>query len=276
MEDIFYALVLGALQGLTEFLPISSSGHLIIVHALLAWDMGAGLTFDVALHLGTSAALLLFFWREWWQMLSRGLLFLRKGGGLAPSPHERYDHRLLFLIALGSMPAAVAGLLLDAYAEETFRSPVLASAMLVLFGLVLFVCEKLGAQRRGIEESTWRDAVWIGCAQALALVPGVSRSGVTISAALLRGFSRPEAARFSFLLATPVTVGAGVFKLLQALLAGISAAEVLVIALGMCAAAAVGWAAIRYLLHHLETHSYTPFVVYRLVVGLIALVYFSR
>src|SRR3990172_4082644 len=195
MEDLLRAAALGIVQGLTEFLPISSSGHLIITRELFGWDFADDLTFDVALHLGTILALLVYFWREWLQMLRGGL---RWGmGDRDPGKTTVYGGRLLLLLLIGSLPAAIVGLIFDNYVEEKVRSPLVVGAMLLTFGVVLFAAENLGRRLRRIDSCGWRDVLWIGSAQAGSLVPGVSRAGVTISAALSRGFRRQEAGRRS-------------------------------------------------------------------------------
>lgn len=274
MEDLLRAVALGIVQGLSEFLPISSSGHLIVTRDLFGWDFSDDLTFDVSLHLGTTVALVAFFWREWLRMLRGGLLWVANGGR-EPQSDPVYHSRLLFLLALGSIPAAAVGLVFDSYVEETVRSPLVVGVMLVAFGAVLFIAESLGSRRRGVESCGWRDALWIGSAQALSLVPGVSRSGITIAAALSRGFTRQEAARFSFLLATPVIVGAGALKVIEALADGIPREDIGTIVVGAAVAAAVGWLAIRYLLKLVQSGSYLPFVAYRVLVGAFVLVYFA-
>ena len=274
MEDLLRAAAIGIVQGLTEFLPISSSGHLIITRELFGWDFADDLTFDVALHLGTTLALLVFFWREWLQMLRGGLRWLA-AGGRDPDPVSVYGGRLLFLLLIGAFPAAVVGFIFDNWVEEKVRSPLVVGAMLLTFGVVLFAAENLGRRLRAIDSCGWRDVLWIGCAQAVSLVPGVSRAGITISAALGRGFSRQEAARLSFLLATPVIVGAGALKLGEALVDGIPSEDIGTILVGAAVAAAVGWLAIRYLLRLVQSGTYLPFVVYRLLAGVFVLVYFA-
>lgn len=274
MEDLLRAVALGIVQGLTEFLPISSSGHLIITRELFGWDFADDLTFDVALHLGTTLALLVFFWREWLLMLRGGLRWLT-GGGRDPDPVSVYGGRLLFLLLIGAVPAAVVGFIFDNWVEEKVRSPLVVGAMLLTFGVVLFAAENLGRRLRAIDSCRWRDVLWIGCAQAVSLVPGVSRAGITISAALGRGFSRQEAARLSFLLATPVIVGAGTLKLGEALVDGIPSEDIGTILVGAAVAAAVGWLAIRYLLRLVQSGTYLPFVVYRLLAGVFVLAYFA-
>jgi undecaprenyl-diphosphatase len=260
------ALVLGILQGLGEFLPISSSGHLIVFPWLLGWDVQS-LSFDVALHVGTLAAVLWAFRRDWaaiavrtWQGLSRG------------NPFAEPEGRLLGLLALGSVPAAVAGVLLEDWAETTFRSPGLVAVTMAVMGIVLFLADQRAAQAGPPRPVTVRDALYIGCAQALALVPGVSRSGATITMGLFLGYGRQEAARFSFLLATPITFGAALLKVPH-LFEGAEMAPVLI---GMAAAAVVGFLSIRLLLNYVRTSTYRPFVLYRLLfaimVGLVLLV----
>jgi len=272
MEDLLRAVALGIVQGLTEFLPISSSGHLIVTRELFGWEFANDLTFDVALHLGTTLALLVFFWQEWMRMLRGGLSWAM--GDRDPGRTTVYGARLLFLLAIGSIPAAVVGLIFDNWVEEKVRSPLVVGAMLLTFGAVLFAAER-GRRLRSIDSCGWRDILWIGAAQAVSLVPGVSRSGVTISAALGRGFTREEAARLSFLLATPVIFGAGVLKLGEALAGGVPSGDGGTILAGAAAAAVVGWLAIHSLLRLVQSGTYLPFVAYRVVAGVFVLVYFA-
>jgi undecaprenyl-diphosphatase len=273
MEDLLRAVALGIVQGLTEFLPISSSGHLIITRELFGWEFTNDLTFDVALHLGTTLALLVFFWQEWLRMLRGGISWAM--GDRDPGTTTVYGARLLFLLAIGSIPAAVVGLIFDNWVENEVRSPLVAGAMLVTFGIVLFSAENAGRRLRAIDSCGWRDILWIGCAQAVSLVPGVSRSGVTISAALGRGFTREEAARLSFLLATPVILGAGTLKLGEALAGGVPSGDIGTILVGGAVAAAVGWLAIHSLLRLVQRGTYLPFIAYRILAGLFVLVYFA-
>jgi len=273
MQDLLRAVALGIVQGLTEFLPISSSGHLIITRELFGWEFTNDLTFDVALHLGTTLALLVFFWQEWLRMLRGGISWAT--GDRDPGTTTIYGARLLFLLAIGSIPAAVVGLIFDNWVENEVRSPLVAGAMLVTFGIVLFAAENAGRRLRAIDSCGWRDILWIGCAQAVSLVPGVSRSGVTISAALGRGFTREEAARLSFLLATPVILGAATLKLGEALAGGVPSGDTGTILVGGAVAAAVGWLAIHSLLRLVQRGTYLPFVAYRILAGLFVLVYFA-
>ena len=201
------AIVLGIVQGLGEFLPISSSGHLIVVPWLLGWP-DHGLAFDVALHLGTLAAVLFAFAGDWVKLISSGVRCLLRG-----RPFAEPEARLLWLLALASIPGAVAGLLLDEWAETVFRSPALVATTMAVMGAVLFAADRrVSASGPAAEQVSLRDAVLVGLAQALAIVPGVSRSGATIIAGRFLGYRREEAARFSFLLATPITAGAALVK----------------------------------------------------------------
>ena len=254
------AVVLGILQGLGEFLPISSSGHLIVLPWLMGWP-DSGLSFDVALHLGTLAAVASAFWRDW---LRLGGAFLR--GLAAGRPFADPDGRLLLYLALASVPGAIAGLALDDWAETVFRSPALVALTMAGFGLVLGLADRgavRGGEERGGEERGvgLRDAMLIGMAQALAIVPGSSRSGVTITMALFLGHRREAAARFSFLLALPITLGAAIVKVPDLVGEGSAAGPVVA---GTVAAAASGLLAIRVLLAYVRTRSYRPFVYYRL------------
>jgi undecaprenyl-diphosphatase len=249
------ALVLGLLQGLGEFLPISSSGHLIVVPWLVGWP-DSGLAFDVALHLGTLAAVGCAFWRDWVRLLGAGVRGMASGRPLADP-----DGRLLVYLALATVPGALAGLILDDWAETVFRSPALVALMMAAVGVVLWAADRRARPGEDDEVISLRDALLIGLAQAVAIVPGTSRSGVTISMALFLGHRREAAARFSFMLALPITLGAALVKVPDLLRGGGDLTPILV---GMAAAAVSGFAAIRILLAYVRTRTYRPFIYYRL------------
>jgi len=251
------AFVLGVVQGLGEFLPISSSGHLIVVPWLLGWPEHS-LAFDVALHLGTLVAVAAAFASDWRRLLTSGLRGLARG-----RPFAEADSRLLWLLAVASIPGAVAGLLLDDWAETVFRSPALVAVTMALLGIVLWRADRRSGT--GITVS-WRDGLLIGLAQALAIVPGVSRSGATISMGLFLGYRREEAARFSFLLALPITLGAALVKVPAFLR---ESSDLTAVVIGMAAAAVFGFLAIRVLLRYVRTRDYRPFVYYRLLFSLV-------
>lgn len=265
------AVVLGIVQGLTEFIPISSSAHLIVVPWLLGWP-DPGLAFDAALHLGTLAAVLVYFAREW-IAIARGFVVSLKERRIAGG-----HYRLLsWLILVGSVPGGIAGLFLDDLIDEFFHGPggsystsglLMMAALILGLAAVLLLAELVAKHTRTLETIGWRDAIAIGCAQALALLPGVSRSGATITAGLLLGLERQAAARFSFLLATPLIAAAGLKKVYDAAEAGLPASEQTAFAVGLLAAAVSGYLCIAFLLRYLQRNSTVPFVVYR--VGLAA------
>jgi undecaprenyl-diphosphatase len=259
------ALVLGAVQGLGEFLPISSSGHLIVVPWAFGWPQG-GLSFDVALHLGTLAAVLYAFAADWRAIVASAGRGLRSGRPLAEP-----GGRILAQLAMASVPGAIAGLLLEEWAETVFRSPALVAGSMSIMGAVLWLADTR-ANRQGSESVTTRDALLIGLAQALALVPGVSRSGATISMALFLGYRREAAARFSFLLATPITFGAALLKVPKLFEGGVSP-ELLA---GMASAAFFGFLSIRVLLAYVRTRDYRPFVYYRFAFAAVVLALLAR
>ena len=268
----FQAIVLGIVQGLGEFLPISSSAHLVVTPWLLGWP-DPGLAFDVALHVGTLAAVLYAFAGDWARIIMAAFQGLFRG-----RPFEG-DARMLWLLTLASLPGAVAGLALEDYADTTFRSPLLIAATMAGVGTVLLLADRHaarladGAETHDALHVTTRDAVLIGCAQALAIVPGVSRSGATITMALFLGYRREEAARFSFLLATPITLGAALHKVPHLL----GASNGHIVLLGIVVSAVVGLLAIRVLLAYVRTRSYRPFVYYRWVfAAMLVAVYLVR
>jgi undecaprenyl-diphosphatase len=248
------AAVLGFVQGVSEFLPISSSGHLIVVPWLLHWP-AQSLSFDVALHLGTLIAVVVAYGDDWLRLLAAALRGAREG-----RPFASPEGRLLVLLVLASVPAAIVGFLFDKWAENVFRSPGLVAVDMAVMGTILLAAD-LRAGQSGHELSAipTRDALLIGAAQALALVPGVSRSGATISAALFLGYRREDAARFSFLLAVPITFGAVVVKVPHLF----RAAEPGPVLAGIATAAVFGLLSIRLLLTYVRTRDYRPFVYYR-------------
>lgn len=252
------ALVLGVVQGLTEFLPVSSSGHLILAPALLGWP-DQGLAFDAAVHLGTLAALLAYFRREL-RALASGAL----------------SRRVAVLVVLATVPAGLAGILFERWIEAHLRSPLVVAGSLALWSLVMAIADRRAAvPPRGAGDPlvavSARQAIAVGCAQALALVPGTSRSGITITAGLFGGLDRATAARFAFLCGIPITAAAGGLKMLD-----LVRLEDATIALGpllaaLAAAFASGWAAVWFLVAYLQRRSLTPFVVYRLVLAAVIL-----
>ncbi len=261
MDLVFQAIVIGVVQGLTEFLPISSSAHLIVVPRLLGWTdpFLNSAEFDVMLHLGTLLALIVYFWRD----------LLRLGGAWLASIRERSvegdpDRRQAWLLVVTVIPAAVVGALFEDFFDETFRDALLLIPALVLAGAALLaLAERFGRRARDLDELRVSDAVVIGAAQALALFPGISRSGVTIAAGLLTGLKRDAAARFAFLMGIPITAGAVLWKL-RAIAAGDAATfDPVVLASGVIASGLAGFLAITFLLRYLRVHSTAIFIAYR-------------
>ena len=259
--NLLHAAILGTLQGLTEILPISSSAHLILVPWLFHWPE-SGLTFDVALHLGTLIALTLYFWRDIIEMA---------GNFFSVISRKRLDtaaKRLPFYILAGTIPAAIAGKTLEGPIEEIFRrSPALIAALLIAFGLLLALADTLGAKRWRMDRITLNFALIIGLAQCLALIPGVSRSGITITAALFLGFNREAAARFSFLLSLPVVAGAALLQLGHLAKDGVPAGEMFPLMIGIATSAFFGYLSVYLLLRLVQRSSLYIFVWYRLVAG---------
>ncbi len=247
------AVVLGLVQGLGEFLPISSSAHLILVPWFFGWP-DQGLAFDVALHLGTLLAVCTFFWRDWYELLRAALVKTRGE-----------EARLFWCLVAACIPGALFGYLLEDKAEACFRRPELIALMLVLVGLVLYFADRKGRKKKGLAGVGLREALFIGFAQALAVVPGVSRSGATIAAGLLGGLDREGAARFSFLLSVPIIVGAGLVKLPELFSSPGGTGPAFFVGVGV--SALTGFASIGFLLRYVQTKDYLPFVWYRLLLG---------
>jgi undecaprenyl-diphosphatase len=258
------AIVLGLVQGLTEFLPISSSGHLRIVPALLGWpDPGAG--FTAVIQLGTMAAVLIYFRADLWRIASAWLGELR-----VPIRQASQEAKLGWFIVLGTIPISIFGFVFKDQIESGARSLYLIGSALILFSLVMVAAERVGTRRRSLQEMNGRDGLFIGVAQSLALVPGVSRSGATISAGLFRDLDRLAAARYSFLLSVPAVVLSGLFELRKVGENGGPSVAATVIA--TLVAFVTGYLAIAWLLRYLSTHSLEIFVVYRIALGALVLV----
>jgi undecaprenyl-diphosphatase len=270
MDVVLQALVMGIVQGLTEFLPVSSSGHLIVVPFLLGWDdpFITSLEFSVMLHFGTLVALLAYFRADWLRLVPAGLAALRDRS-LGDDP----DRRLAWLLAASTVPALVIGFLFNDLIEERFRQVGLVALMLVAGGAILWLAERNGSRRRGIADLTFPAALGIGAAQALALIPGISRSGISISAGLFAGLDRESAARFSFLMATPITALAGAYET-RKVLAGESGVEValLPLAVGLIASLVAGFVAIAFLLRFLRSNPTHVFVVYRALLATVVVI----
>ncbi|MFN8590444.1 MAG: undecaprenyl-diphosphate phosphatase [Thermomicrobiales bacterium] len=276
---VWQAIVLGLVQGLTEFLPVSSSAHLLVVPWLLGWEE-PGLAFDAALHLGTLAAVFAYFWRDLLAMLlalPRAVRNPRRV--LHSSDPADLPPRLALLIALGTIPGLIAGLLGQDVIDSVYhpggitpdQAIVAIAVALMALALLLFWAERAARHMRGLASLNIPDALAIGVAQAAALIPGVSRSGATITAGLFRGLTRADAARFSFLLGTPIIAAAGAKGLLDILTSGLSSAQLGIFAIGLITSALAGFAAIWGLLRYLQHASTMVFVVYRIALGILLL-----
>lgn len=254
------ALALGLVQGLTEFLPVSSSGHLILVPVLFGWP-DQGLAFDAAVHLGTALALLCYFARD---------LARLAAGAFALRPREL---RLIVAVAVGSVPAGLAGLLLESTVEAHARSSHVVAVSLIGWALVLLWADRRAARARihEMDDVGPVRGLLIGVAQAIALIPGTSRSGITISTGLVAGLDRATAARFAFLLGLPITLAAGLLKTRALLATGLGSGEAAVLGLGLLAAFGAGLAAVWFLIRYLRQRTLTVFVVYRIALGLLVL-----
>jgi undecaprenyl-diphosphatase len=263
---IYQAIVLAIIQGLTEFLPISSSAHLTIAPWLLGWK-DPGLTFDIALHLGTLAAVIAYFFRDWIQIVGNGLGVRLKG-----DPELDRTPKLLWYLVAATIPAGIAGLIFNKQAETTWRNPWVIAAMLISVAIVMIVAEKTSLPHKRLDEVTPADAGVIGLAQALAVVPGTSRSGITIAAGLFRDIDRTAAARFSFLLSTPV-IAAAAAKAFWDLMkhGGIPADMRGAFIVGIVVSGATGAVVIALLLNYLRRHGLWFFIYYRLVFGIIVI-----
>lgn len=275
--NLFQAAVLGAVQGATEFIPVSSTGHLILIPYILGWPKG-GLTFDLAAHVGTLFALLWYFWREWVLIYTSLVRFVMNAGKCDSATRHRAAVGLWIILA--SVPAAVAGLLLDEFVEHTLQSSyifIASSTGLVAF--VMLAADRLGRKNRSWGEARMVDWLLIGVAQALALFPGVSRSGITISAGLAEGLDREASARCSFLLSAPIIAGAAGMHILKDVLhGGLPASELKLFAMAAFTAAVFGYLCIKFLLNYLRRHGLAPFVWYRVALSLLifALVFLRR
>jgi undecaprenyl-diphosphatase len=263
---LLQAIILGTIQGATEFIPVSSSGHLVIVPWLLGWQT-SGLTFTVFVHLGTAIGVLIFFWNDWKAMVQSVFRWLRTG-------EANNGARLAGLIALGTIPTAIVGLLLQKQLENLFQHPLVAILMLLVTALLLTVGERIGKLQRDVEDMTWVDSLIIGGTQVIAVVPGISRSGSTIAAGRVRDLKRADAARYSFLLATPLILGIGAVEMAQLIRAGSDMTQIAPLLAGFAAALISTYFVIRWLLNYLRTRSTTVFAVYCVVASLISLAVF--
>ncbi|HUF96962.1 MAG TPA: undecaprenyl-diphosphatase UppP [Ilumatobacter sp.] len=266
---IYQAIVLGLVQGLSEFLPISSSGHLILTRWLFGWeasgDPSIDKAFDVALHIGTLVAVVSYFRHDVVKYIREGtrLLWHRE------RPVDT-DGRIAWLLVVATIPAAVVGALFEDQIDETLGTPVIIAISLIVFGLLLYWADRFTGTR-SIEELRLRDAVWVGAAQTLALNPGTSRSGITITASRRIGFNRDAAARLSFLLSLPVITGAVVLKVGGLIADGVPSDLVWPMVIGVIASGLSGWAAVWGTMRLIRTRSFTPFVIYRVSLGLAVL-----
>jgi len=255
---ILQAVILGLAQGLGEFLPISSSAHLVLIPWFLGWT-DPGLTFDVALHLGTLVAVVIYFWKDWLRLIIMGFSDVRSVEG-----------RLFWYLVVASVPGAIGGYLLEKKAETVFRSPILIGVMLILMGILLYWADRKSAKKIEMNQITFGTSLLIGISQVLAIIPGVSRSGVTMTTGLLRGVTREGAARFSFLLSTPIIFGAAMVKLpgIISNSSGITANFMI----GTAVSCIAGLVSIGFLLRYVQTKNFLPFAWYRFILGVLVIV----
>ena len=252
------AAILGLVQGLGEFLPISSSAHLVLIPWLFKWN-DPGLTFDIALHIGTLIAVAIYFWKDWLKLITMGLTDVRSAEG-----------KLFWYLVAATIPGAVVGFLLEKKAETIFREPILIATMLILLGVLLYWADRRGVKHIEMNRITFRTSLFIGLSQALAIIPGVSRSGITMTMGLLMGLTREGAARFSFLLAAPIIFGAALVKL-PFLISNPSIITINFI-IGILVSFVIGILSIGFLLRYVQTNNFLPFAWYRFILGSLVIV----
>ncbi len=270
---LYQAILLGIIQGFTEFLPVSSTAHLTLIPRLLNWT-DPGLGFDIALHVGTLAAICIYFFQDWVQVIANGLGFSYRG----TKPDEN-SRKLLWFLIVGTIPAAIAGAKFNKYAEGPWRNFVVIGIAMIVIGIVMGVADRFYERKDGLDQMTWKDAITVGLSQAIALVPGVSRSGITISAARFRFLDREASARFSFLLSAPIIAGAASKDALDLHKnGGLPHAMVLPWIVGILVSGIVGILVIAFFLKYLRNNSLAVFVWYRIIFGIIvvALAVFFR
>lgn len=265
------SLILGVIQGLGEFLPISSSAHLVIAPLVFNFK-DPGLTFNVALHFGTLLAIIFYFWRDWIEILTGSVRHWVdcKDRSEELCRKDKGYHRLFFFLVVATVPGAIGGYFLEEMAETAFRHPLLVGANMTLLGILLLIADKIHSGLKNVEKADFWDSLFIGISQVLALVPGVSRAGITMTAGLLRGFDRVSAARFSFLMAAPITFGACVLEFLDFFSGPITGPDVL----GIFASALVGFLSIKYLLKYIQSHSFRIFVYYRFAFSIFVFIFY--
>ena len=291
---LYQALVLAIVQGLTEFLPVSSTAHLWLVPWIFKWE-DPGLTFDVALHAGTLVAVLLYFWRYWLEMIKmvlgignntpplappsppaaqplyRSAKLQNSNSPQGPLPSLGENRQLFWYLVIATIPGGIAGFLFERAADEKLRSPFVIAPALIIVGSLMWLGEKVGSENQDLGQVGLLDSILVGVAQAFAVIPGVSRSGSTMSAGLLRGMSRETAARFSFLLSTPLIAGACLKKGWEVHHTGLPASMRLPFVMGILVSAVVGYAVIAVLIRYLERRTFAIFVVYRVILGVVLL-----
>ena len=277
---IYQAIILAIVQGLTEFLPVSSTAHLWLVPWIMKWD-DPGLTFDVALHAGTLVAVILYFWRYWLEMIKMVLGISQDSAGAATSggaPAKAgsmtllgENRKLFWYLVIATIPGGVAGWLFERAADEQLRSPFVVGTALIVVGLLMGAGERVGSENHDLGQVGLWDSTIVGVAQAFAVIPGVSRSGSTMTAGLFRGMNRETAARFSFLLSTPLIAGACLKKGWEIHHSGLPADMRMPFLLGIIVSAVVGYAVIALLIRYLERRTFAIFVVYRVILGVILL-----
>ncbi|MCQ3938868.1 MAG: undecaprenyl-diphosphatase UppP [Chloroflexi bacterium] len=267
---ILHALFLGIIQGLTEFIPVSSTAHLFIFSRLLGLPSNdRTFSFNVIVQLGTVLALLLFFWQDFWQIVKAFLLGIRH-----KKPFDDFHARLGWLVIVATIPAGLAGLILSQFVKSMSGDPLLWAGIRLLFtALLLTAVEYFDKKSRTLESATWMDALTVGLFQVLAIFPGASRSGSTMTGAMFRGFDRPSAARFAFLMSAPILTAAGLYESVQVILLPGTTEFLPILFTGFAASAAVGWLAIRWLLGYLRKHSLYIFAAYCLLAGIVVLIF---
>jgi undecaprenyl-diphosphatase len=271
---LYQAIVLAVVQGLTEFLPVSSTAHLWLIPWIFNWK-DPGLTYDVALHAGTLVAVLLYFWRYWLEMIKM-VLGMSEGSAGTPANEGSFallgeNRKLLWFLVIATIPGGIAGVLFERAADEQLRSPLIVGTALLVVGLVMWAGERMGNREKSLGQIGLVDSIVVGVAQAFAVIPGVSRSGSTMAAGLFRGMNRETAARFSFLLATPLVAGACLKKGLEIHHHGLPADMRMPFLVGIVVSALVGYAVIAVLIRYLERRTFTIFVVYRVILGVVLL-----